>query len=161
MPRSNIFEAGAASSADLFASYIESAFESPNSIVLVLSKHELGANARNAIEKSFAALGYSGNIQTYATLLPHDCAPGETGVMLDPQAVFLLVEGLDPLFVITADSASTQTLGAAYRTEYAPDSAIRAFGRPAIAFANLDALLETDAGKQKAWRLFKSIPKRG
>ena len=160
IPRGNIFEAGTASVADLFASYIERASETRNSIVLTLSTIALGQAPRNAVEKSFAALGYAGDIHTYATMLPHDTTPSE-GVMLDPQAVFLLVEGLDPLFVIAADHTASQTLGAAYRTEYAPDSAIRVFGRPAVAFANLDELLETDAGKQKAWRLFKSIPKRG
>ena len=156
LPRSNIYEAGAASIAELFGSYIEEAGVGGPCIVLVLSALSLGRAERDAVEKSFAALGYGRYACTYATLSPE----GENGATLDPQALFLLVEGLDPLCVAATDATTVQALGQAYRTEFATDSGIRVFGRPSVAFRNLASLLDTDAGKQKAWRIFKSIPKR-
>ena len=48
----------------------------------------------------------------------------------------------------------------AYRTPFEADTAVRAFGRPAIMFRDLEALMESEAGKQKAWKLLKSLPRR-
>ena len=159
MPRSNIFEAGTASIAELFESHLEGQPERASCIVLAVSARGLAERARDAVEKSFAALGYGRDACTYATLSGvGDSALGP--VELDPQALFLLVEGLDPLFVVAADNESVRALAAAYRTQFAPNSAIRVFGRSSVAFDDLDALLATDDGKQAAWRLFKSIPKR-
>ena len=156
LPRSNIYEAGTASVAELFEGYIQGSAAGNSCIALALSAHPLGATEQNAIEKSLAALGYGKEACTYATLSPRG-ADGDANAALYPQALFLLVEGLDPLCVIAADAAATQALGQTYRTVYAPDSAIRVFGRPAVSFRSLAELLESDAGKQRAWRLFKSI----
>ena len=160
MPRSNIFEAGAASIAELFEGYLERPSANGSCIVLVVSSQRLADNARDALEKSFDALGYGRNLCTFATLATHGDDAFGGGETLDPQALFLLVEGLDPLFVITTDGGAVQTLGSAYRTEFAHDSAARVFGRSSVAFDDLEALLETDAGKQKAWHLLKNIPRR-
>ena len=172
LPRSNIYEAGAASIAELFGGYIENAPENGMCVILSISMQPPGPETRNAIEKSFAALGYGRDACTYATLVPCEASScdqvdraeqaGDAGeaVALDPQALFLLVEGLDPLCVVAADTASARTLGQAYRTEFPVDSAIRVFGRSSVAFRDLPALLETESGKQKAWHLFKSIPRR-
>lgn len=157
LPRSNIFEAGTASAAALFENHVEGIGENGSCIVLALSQQPLEAVAQDAIEKSLSALGYGQDICTYATLLPHSA--GESEMELDPQALFLLVEGLDPLCVIAADAAATQALGRAYRTEFALDSPIRVFGRPAVSFRDLTSLLTTNDGKQRAWRIFKGIPK--
>lgn len=159
LPRSNIFQAGTVSVAELFEGYIEGTAANGSCIALALSARTLSALERNAIEKSLAALGYGRDACTFATLMPADL-PDETGAALDAQALFLLVEGLDPLCVVAADSSAVQALGKAYRVAYAPDSAIRVFGRPAVAFRDLGSLLATEAGKQTAWRLFKGIPKR-
>ena len=179
LPRSNIYEAGAASIAELFADHLENPSGNRNGIALAVSTSRLAENARGAIEKSLAALGYGQDACMYATLAPvhlpgvaaeadaagapaPDAAPGSASAAatLDAQALFLLVEGLDPLFVIACDNMAVRTIGAAYRADFAPDSAIRVFGRPAAAFRDLASLIETDAGKQKAWRLFKTFPKR-
>ena len=154
-----MLEAGAASIAELFTDYLDDASDGRACITLTLSSRGIDETARNAIEKSFAALGYGDDVCTYATLSPRE---GEraTGEHLDAQAVFLLVEGLDPLCVIAADEEATRMLGEAYRTTYELNSAIRVFGRPSVAFQDLSMLLETPEGKQKAWHLIKSIPKR-
>ena len=146
LPRSNIFEAGTASAAALFENHVEGIGENGSCIVLALSQQPLEAVAQDAIEKSLSALGYGQDICTYATLLPHNAGESE-------------IE-LDPLCVIAADAAATQALGRAYRTEFALDSPIRVFGRPAVSFRDLTSLLTTNDGKQRAWRIFKGIPKR-
>ena len=159
LPQSSIFGAGAASVAELFEDFIEGFRGNNACIALSLSSRPLDEIARDAIEKSLAALGYGQDACTYVTLAPKgDAADRET--TLDAQALFILVEGLDPLFVVATDELSARKLGEAYRTDYELDSAIRVFGRPAAAFQDLSSLLRTENGKQRAWYLFKSFPKR-
>ena len=157
LPRSNIFSASADELRDLFADYLDG--EGP-CVVMALSEQPLSPEARNAIEKSLESFGYGSDACLYATLLPAGEGTGESAVPLDAQALFLLMEGLDPLCVICADTAAITRLGEACRTTFEPDAPIRAFGRPAVAFRDLTGMLATDAGKQRAWRLLKSLPKR-
>ncbi len=77
----------------------------------------------------------------------------------DPQALFLLIEGLDPLFLIVCDDAAARQLEAAYHAELARDAANRLFGRDAVVFRNLSALMGTPRDKQRAWALLKSLPR--
>ena len=155
--RSNIFEAGAAEVPQLFGDFIEADSLGKQCIVLTLSMKKLDAKSRNAIEKSLIALGFGEESCTYATVQPsrHDDSPDN--MPLDARALFLLVEGLDPLCIIATDWQTIDLLNTAYRTELQLDATVRIFGRPSAAFENLPALLETDAGKQKAWALFKAL----
>lgn len=130
---------------ELFAEFIEGGPDRP---ALALSSQALDDVARNAIEKSLGAFGYEREPCTFATV-------GQ----LDPQALFLLVEGLDPLFVIATDRGAAELLGRAFRTEYALDSPIRVAGRSGVAFADLSSLMATPQSKQIAWKLMKSLPK--
>lgn len=157
MVQRNIFEAGAVEVNQLFDDYLEGNSQPGACIVLALSRLPLNDPARTAIEKSLIALGFGGDSCTYATLLP--ARPGIEGddIPLDAQSLFLLVEGMDPLRIISADQASSGLLASAYRTSFPLDAAVRAFGRPTVAFRDLAALLETDGGKQKAWALFKTL----
>ena len=157
LPRSNIFSASADELSDLFADYLD---REGACIVLAISERPLSGDARNAIEKSLESFGYGDGACMYATLLPADEEAEGGDVPLDAQALFLLLEGLDPLCVICADGAAASRLGEACRATFEQDAPIRAFGRPGVAFRNLTALLDTDAGKQHAWRLLKSLPKR-
>lgn len=203
LPRSNIYSASADDVRELFEDYLDG----PEAcIALAMSARRLGDAARDAIEKSLAALGYGDDACTFATLVPQGAA-GDAGaagagaagagsaaaasgsadagaagdaagaadagtagaggnaagagdVRLDAQALFMLVEGLDPLCVICADAAAAEALGGAYRTEFSLDAPARAFGRPAVAFREFATLIATDDGKQRAWKLLKSLPKR-
>ena len=161
MPRSNIYEAGAAGIAELFGDYLECAPPTGSCIALALSARPLGDGARDAIGKSLAALGYGEGAASFATLSPRDPEAEGGDIVLGPQDLFMLVEGLDPLCAIAADEAAVRALESTYRCSFALDSPIRMFGRPAVAFRALEPMLESDAGKQRAWRLFKSLPKRG
>ena len=154
LAKSNIFEAGAAEIPQLFADYIENEPQDGMCVVLAISSAPLGPLERNAIEKSLVALGFGEESCTYALLAP----PSEDdAVRLDARALFLLVEGLDPLRIIAADAKTLDLLADAYRMTVAPDSAMRIFGRPSACFENLAVLLQTDAGKQKAWAVFKTL----
>lgn len=155
LSRSNIFSASAEEICALFGDYLEGDASRP---LLVASGQPLDETARDALEKSFASFGYGQNACTYVTLTPVESAQG--GIAIDPQALYLLVEGLDPLCIVCADAAALDVLSRAYRTQYEPDSAARVFGRPAVMFRNLDASLASEAGKQRVWHLLKSLPKR-
>ena len=137
----------------LFADYLEGDAGRP---ALVVHSGDCSQSVRDALQKTFASFGYENETCTYASLTPRDNANGET-VELDSQALFLLVEGIDPLNVIAADARSAELLAQAYRQTYTLDTAIRVFGRPSAAFANLDELLATPEGKQRAWKALKSM----
>ena len=157
---SNIYGAGAASIAELFGDYLEGDASPENCIALSLGRQQPSDAARNAICKSLSALGYGSEAVAFASLEPRDSEIEGGDIALDERAVFMLIEGLDPLFVIIVDDAATHLVGQAYRCVFETDSAIRVFGRPSVSFKDLDVMLSTDAGKQRAWRLFKSLPKR-
>ena len=144
MAGKSAYGASAREVAELFADYLEGDSDRP---AMALSSTEIDKDSRNAIEKSLEAFGYPTDSCTFATT-------GE----LDSQAIFLLVEGLDPLYVIATDSNATAKLAQAYRTDYPTDSPIRVAGRSAVAFTNLHSLMSTPESKQIAWKLLKSLP---
>ena len=154
MASNSAYTASAREIAELFADYLEGGGNRP---ATVLSERALGDDARNALERSFESFGFEDPACTYATLLPRDAEAEGGDIRLDPQALFALLEALDPLFVIAADAAATGVLAQAYRTDFPSDAAVRAFGRPSVTFADLQTLLQTPEGKQRAWALLKSL----
>ena len=157
LPQSNIYSASADDIRALFGDYVE---DDGPCIVLALSERSLEDAARNAIERSLQSFGYGVDACTYAMLLPRNPSAEGGDIKLDAQALFLLVEGLDPVCVICTDAPSIASLEAAYRTSFEADATARVMGRPAVMFASLASLLETEKGKQTAWHLLKSLPKR-
>ena len=157
MPRSNIYSASAEEIRELFGDYLDG---SDACIALALSERPLDETARSAIAKSLESFGYGDGACTHATLLPADESVEGGDVPLDGQALFLLVEGLDPLFLICCDATSAACLGQAYRTSLDLDASTRAFGRTVVVFRDFASMLSTEKGKQRAWRLLKSLPKR-
>lgn len=157
MPQSNIFCASADEVRELFGDYLDGV---DPCVVLCVSARPLSPEAREAMRKSAAALGYGENACTWATLLPRDPSAEGGDIALDPQALFLLVEGLDPLCIVGLDEEATAQLGSAFRTAFEPDAPARVFGRPAVMFRHFEGQLESERGKQHAWHLLKSLPKR-
>ena len=157
LPQSNIYSASAEDIGALFRDYLEG--DTPCA-VLAVSERPLDEAARNAIARSLESFGYGAGACSYATLLPADDTVEGGDIPLDAQALFLLVEGLDPICLICADGVSAACLGEAYRTKCEPDSSNRLMGRTVVAFRNLSALLTTESGKQRAWHLLKTLPKR-
>ena len=142
---------------ELFADYVEG---NPERIAVSLSTRPLGKEAVNALDKSLAAFGYGSDACSFVTSTPRNPEVEGGDIALDSRALFLLMEALDPLIVICADDGSTQLFGKAYRMDLATDVAVRVFGRPVVAFRDLNALMQTDDGRQKAWKLLKSLPRR-
>ena len=157
MAQRNIFEAGAVEVNQLFDDYLKGNVQPGTCIALVLSKRPLDRSACTAIENSLDALGFGKGNCAYATILPFCDEVEGADIPLDAQSLFLLVEGLDPLRIIGTDQESTALLSAAYRASFPCDATIRVFGRSAVVFQNLEKMLETDGGKQKAWALFKTL----
>ena len=150
MTQSNMYSASAADIWEIFCDHVEG---NPSSVVLALSASALGNASHDALVKSFASLGYGRDVCAFATLMPRT---GEE-VALDPQALFMLVEGLDPVCLVCADETAAKTIEAAYRTTVKLDAATRIFGRPSAVFHSLDALMETPEGKQRAWAVLKTL----
>ena len=157
MAQSNIYGAGAASIFELFGDYVEG--DAGRATLVLASKRPSNASLI-ALDKSLAAFGYGADAFSIATIKPLDASVEGGDIPLDPQALFLLVEGLDPLLLICADAEAISLACLAYHSQFEQDAPARVFGRPAVMFRNLDDLMESDAGKQKAWKLLKSLPRR-
>lgn len=154
MAAKSSYGAAAQEICELFADYLDGDGGRP---AVALGEHSPSPAARNAIGKSLQAFGYGPDACTFASLLPKDESAEGGDIALDPQALFLLIEGLDPLYVIATDANAAAALGKSYRTEIALDAPARLFGRSSALFANLDSLLETPEGKQRAWKVLKSL----
>lgn len=160
MAQSNMYSTSAADVWEIFCDHVEG---NPAAVVLALSWNPLGDASRNALAKSFESLGYGKEVCAFATILPRSDAEEARDLQalaLDPQALFMLVEGLDPVCLVCADGETAKVLGAAYRTSFKTDAATRVFGRPAAVFRSLDALMESPEGKRSAWAVLKTFPKR-
>lgn len=153
---SNIYEATIENVIDAYGVFLDFGDEAEKPIgrllALALSNEELSPVARNAIEKSLQALGYGAGCCAFATATAD-------GAKLGEKELLTLTEGVDPLRLVVCDARCTEALAKAYRTQIEPDAAGRLLGRPYVAFANFENLMETSEGKQKAWALLKRLPK--
>ena len=182
--KGNIYEVTLDETWELFAPYLDGARAG---VVGVASASPLGAEAREALENSAAALGYGHGSCTYAVLQPkkgtgYAASDGKESTAAEPagkaegrpadeeaagdaaldgQALFLLLEGVDPLVVVAADAEAARALGAAYRQDVPLDGACRLFGRDAVAFKSFESMLGDVQSKQAAWALLKRLPKFG
>ena len=84
---------------ELFGQYMSGAHAG---LCCVISSESLSEAAEKALDSSLAALGYGHDACTFV-------APGD----LDQQALFVLIEGLDPICIVAADGKSAALLGQA------------------------------------------------
>ena len=91
---------------ELFGQYMSGAHAG---LCCVISSESLSEAAEKALDSSLAALGYGHDACTFV-------APGD----LDQQALFVLIEGLDPICIVAADGKSAALLGQAYRLAVPP-----------------------------------------
>jgi hypothetical protein len=105
--------------------------------------------ARRALVKSAEALGYGSDGITFV----------QTGAAaLDAAGLLTVIEGLDPLCLVAADTPSARWCAQAYHVDFPANPRVRIFGREARAFDDLDAMIASDAGKQQVWALLKTLP---
>lgn len=140
---------------DLFGEHLDG---SRAALVCAVSERAPSDRSRTALESAANSLGYGPAACAFVSL---HASEGEDPAALDDQALFLLIEGLDPLCLIAADEASAQALGRAFRCEISLGKPGRAFGRSAVAFRNFDAMLDDGQDKQIAWALLKKLPRFG
>ena len=115
-------------------------------LVLVVFTEPLNDAATNALQKSFNALGYGNDANLYANI---------DGLSRD--AVFDLVEGIDPLALVACDAKAVDLCSQAVRQPFPPMQKTRLFGREARAFAHLNTMFETEMDKQAVWHQLKSM----
>ena len=132
---------------ELFGQYMSGAHAG---LCCVISSEPLSEAAAKALDSSLAALGYGRDACTYVV------SDG-----LDQQALFVLIEGLDPICIVAADGKSAALLGRAYHLAVPSGKATRPLGRTAVSFLDFESLLKTPQDKQIAWALLKKLPKFG
>ena len=135
------------STAKRFAERLEGSLEA---LVLVATQASLGQQARQALVKSFDNLGWG----TGLTWLFVD-APA----LLSKAEFYEAIEGLDPVIVVLAGDAACTLAADAFACDIPTQGRFRLFGRNACAFDNLEALLQSESGKQTVWGLLKTLPK--
>lgn len=157
---SNIYEVTTENVLDAYAPFVEFGADGASGaerkisrlLAIALSTAPLGAAAREAVEKSLQALGYGADCCAFATTAAE-------GAELGGPELLSLTEGLDPLLLIICDARCAETLAKAYHARIEPGLAGRLLGRPYVAFADFESLMETPEDKQKAWALLKRLPK--
>jgi hypothetical protein len=149
-----VYGASAEEIGELFGDYLEGGAANP---AIAVSMRPLAPVARNAIEKSLEAFGFSDRACSYVTLLPRNSESEGGDIVLDAQALYLLIEGLDPLYLIVTDKASAETIALAYRAAFDLDAPTRLMGRPCAVFEDLASLLTTDEGKRAVWKVLKRL----
>lgn len=141
----NIYEVNATS---VLAVYGDAISATGSEVLLTLSWEALAPTTSAALEKTAAALGYPARSLAFATV-------GQLGA----NDLMSVVEGLDPIAMVVADARAAALLGEAYRRGVELDARSRLMGRTVVAFRELDALMESSDGKQKAWAQLKKLPK--
>lgn len=132
---------------ELFGQYMSGARAG---LCCAVSSEPLSEAAAKALDSSLAALGYEHDACTFVV-------PGD----LDQQALFVLIEGLDPTCIVAADGKSAALLGQAYRLAIPSGKATRLLGRATVSFLDFESLLKTPQDKQIAWALLKKLPRFG
>lgn len=132
---------------ELFGAYLDGA---RSALVCVLSGSALDERSRAALCSAANSLGYG----------PAACTFARTDE-LDEAALFQMIEGLDPLCLIAADSQAAQALGRTYRCDIPLKKPSRAFGRSVVAFSSFASMLNDGQDKQIAWALLKKLPRFG
>lgn len=156
----NMYEVTLDETWDLFGSYLDGAHAA---LVLVVSEQPMDTQSRGALSSSAKTFGYGRNACTFATLNSNDNAASkpDDDAPLDNHALFLMIEGLDPLCLVLADAASAAACASAYHCEVPLESQSRVFGRTAVAFKSFQTMISDAQDKQVAWALLKKLPKFG
>lgn len=153
--KNNIYEVNARSVLDIYGSYIRA---TGGETLLAVSMEPLSARAEEALLKSAAGLGFGARALAFVALDSFDPESADGEMTLGPADTFALVEGLDPLSVIVADSQAASVFGHAFRVPVSLDAFSRAAGRAVVAFRSFDSMLDDPSEKQRAWALLKKIP---
>lgn len=148
--KSNIYEVTAESIFEAYAPFVQRPASGQGCLTVAVSNEPLSDVARNALEKSFQSLGCGARTCAFATRYAE-------GMEMGGQELLSIVEGLDPLCLVVADTACIDVLSQGYRAAIEPDAVGKLLGRPTAAFANFEAMMQTPPEKQRAWALLKKL----
>lgn len=148
--KSNIYEANGSLVWDLYADYVSG---SRSTLACAISSREASETARHALESSMAALGYGGAL-AFVTLDVDDIPLGDVDL-------FTLVEGIDPLGDRGDGCHGSRPARARLSAKRPCRRSLPHLRRNGVAFRDLEGMLETPEGKQRAWALFKKLPRLG
>lgn len=135
----------------LFESYLSGQHDA---LVVIVSSAYLSDMAINALQSSFAQLGYGTAACTFVVL-----ENGKESIPLSGSELFLLLESLDPFLMVITDARAGEALSQTYHEPIEFEKNRRMFGREVRAFESFESLLESSPGKQKAWAQLKTLPK--
>lgn len=123
----------------------------PNGYVLIVSTQTVAPEGKDALQKSFAALGYGRAACSYLVA---------TSSLLQPDRLFCCIEAIDPGVVVSVDGDAISLLEQAYHqnmTGMGPS--LHLFGRSLVALNDFSALMQTESGHQKIWAALKTLPR--
>ncbi len=152
---SNIYAFDAAS---VLVKYPHFVHGDANCTILVVSKQKLDEAARDAIYKSVDRLGFGADACAWVQLRFEDASCEQMSLSVDE--LLDLIEGLDPVSIITTDAASASALAEAYKAYGASiemDATNRVNGRTVIVFSDFEGMLNDKDSKQRAWSLLKKL----
>lgn len=152
MSEASIYDMARHQAQGQFASYWEGC---PQTVVGIICSQWLDTQSRDALQKSFAALGYGDAACTFVNLEP-------TGApKLTARELHCMIEAFDPLILILGDQGAAELCSQAYRQPIPLHRPLRLSGRDARAFASLASWIQSPLDKHRAWALLKSLPALG
>lgn len=121
-------------------------------LLCIISHDALPQKAHDALIGAARALGYGITGTTFITVHP------ETSEEAGCRDILTMVESLDPLCVVIADTPATHCVAQAYHAKIALDAQGFLAGRPLCCFKDFPSLLNHETSKRFAWDLLKTLP---
>lgn len=145
----NMYEVNAQSALAVYGGFVRT---TGGTLVASVCSREIGEDARGAIEKSMSALGYGDAACAHI-------AVEVDGGKLGASDVHNVVEAIDPLALVICDEEAARIVSLAYHRPVPLDADSRILGRSVAAFSDLEAMMRTPEEKQRAWAVFKKLPR--
>lgn len=151
---SNPYEFNARSVLALYGQFVEGDVDST---LAVISARTLSDAARSALSATAERLGYGAGACSWITLGGEGEEATEPDDALGAADLRTLIEGLDPVAIITVDAAASSALSDAYDTSLKLDSLNRVFCRNVAAISDFEAALTDTDYKRKVWAVLKRL----
>lgn len=170
---SNIFESPRLAIWNTYSNYLSG---STNGAFIVVSTNELNEQAHQALTNSARALGYGTKGTTFFTLSPvnsikHPETPYDSINQPDTERfeksvnhlsgkeIFRIIESLDPLCIVITDHKTIETIARAFSARLEIEVPTTLLGHNCCCFEDFERMLTQEKTKQRAWALFKTLPK--
>lgn len=151
--KGSIYEYAARSVLCEFANFVDG---TPNDTFAVISSHQLESKPREAMRASAERLGYGHDSCAWivTNYEPETDNPSEE---ISDSSLKTLIEGLDPIAIVTTDSSALKVLNTAYSKRLGLNDLGYFNGRKAVSLNDFTTMLESEESKQLAWYLLKNL----